>query len=96
MATYELGDIGFLNQPTYRQLREHRSPREAGIISRMSVLDRTIYRLIVSQGQFNPEPDSVAITVSLVLHKDASGDLENWYMEVAVHDIFAISFTSDL
>lgn len=84
MATYELHDIAFLTQPSYRQLRENRSPREASIISRMCALDRTIYRLITSQGQFNAasEPDSIAIAVSLVSPKESSADLEQWYIKV--------------
>lgn len=84
MATYELDDIGFLKQPAYTLLRQNRSPREASIISRMAILDRSIYRLVTSRGQFNREPDSVAITVNLFPPKALSVDLEQWYIRVTI------------
>ncbi|KAF8589439.1 alpha/beta-hydrolase [Ramaria rubella] len=79
LATYELDDIAFLQEPVYTQLRANRSPREVHVISRMAVLDRRIYRLIESQGRFNAESKSVAVTVGLVVPSNLSSALEEWY-----------------
>ncbi|KAF8519539.1 alpha/beta-hydrolase [Gautieria morchelliformis] len=81
MATYELDDIAFLEQPVYTHLRQHRSRREAGIIARMAILDRAIYRLVTSRRQRDAEPGNVVVTVSLIAPKTSSVDLEQWYIQ---------------
>jgi hypothetical protein len=86
MATYELDDIAFLEQPVYTQLRQHRSRREADIIARMAILDRAIYRLVTSQRISNAEPGNVVVTVSLVAPSSSSVDLEQWYIQVTIYD----------
>ena len=45
-ALYTISSNDIYNQPSYTTLRSNRSPREAELLSRVSILDRRIYKLL--------------------------------------------------
>ena len=79
-AVYDVSDLTYVNQRIYSRLREERSVREKKVMSTFDSLDRKIYSLVSSRGEF-AGPGPVQVAVSIIV-KDA--DLDNfnkWYEE---------------
>jgi len=83
-ASYDLDDADFLKTPEYLHLMNNRSPREKSVISRLDALDRRIYNLVYSQGQFlaQPNDDFTLVTVELKCSKSSAAEVEDWYRKV--------------
>jgi len=85
MAMYTVEDMSTFSDPEYTVLREQRSDREAGIIARLSLLDRRTYSLI---SDTNPMPDAlrpssiasnIVVANSFTPTSEAEDKFHKWY-----------------
>ncbi|MFI5615079.1 hypothetical protein [Amycolatopsis sp. NPDC051903] len=75
LASYEL-DLAALASPEYAAARR-RSPREQSVVDRLATLDRRVYELTATCGEFTG-PAPVIVSVALTGDEPA---LDEWYRE---------------
>ena len=82
LACYDLDRISGLQERRYTALREHRSDREAELISnKLTKLDRRIYADISSRG-YAGGPAPLIMTVAFVVENKHVDEVNRWYEEV--------------
>jgi hypothetical protein len=85
LATYNVEHINNLDEPSYTQLRERRSQREAKLIDGgMEILDRRVYTLVSSRGVEDPKLAPVLMAVAMDIDQQYEEDLNRWYEEVSL------------
>ena len=79
-AVYDVTDLKWVDRRIYSRLREERSKREKAVMGTFESLDRKIYSLVSSSGDFKgPAPVTVAVST---ISKDSDLDEFNkWYTE---------------
>ena len=85
LATYDV-DLGVLERPDYRALREHRSPREQRVIAGLETFERRTYELVEetpapSSAATGPAPGEVVVCVSLEVPAHLEAEYAAWYAE---------------
>lgn len=88
LALYDL-DLEVLERPEYRVLREQRSPREQGVVTRLTTLERRVYELCAEFGSAVPDA-AVVVATSLEVPQDHEDELVAWYEQEHVPMLHAI------
>ncbi|KAK4634551.1 3-oxoadipate enol-lactonase 2 [Fulvia fulva] len=79
-AVYDVSDLSWLQKRIYTRLREERSLREKAVMSTFESLDRKIYSLISTRGEYNGPP-AVTRAVSLRVNEADLDEFNRWYEE---------------
>jgi hypothetical protein len=84
LATYDLNRVSGLEEPRYTHLRDKRSERENDVIdNRLNVLDRRMYKSLVSLGDKGGKPAPIIMCVRFVVKDEHVEEMNRWYDEVS-------------
>lgn len=78
LAWYDVEDLSHLQKRIYTRLREERSQREKGVISKLESLDRKIYSVVSSRGSVKT-PAPVHVAVTMMVNESDLDEFDKWY-----------------
>lgn len=79
-AVYDVSDLSWIEKRIYSRLREERSLREKAVMATFESLDRKIYSLISTRGEYKGPPP-VTVAVSFRVNEADLDELNRWYDE---------------
>lgn len=79
-AVYDVSDLSWIEKRIYNRLREERSLREKAVMATFESLDRKIYSLISTRGEYQGPPP-VTVAVSFRVNEADLDELNRWYDE---------------
>ncbi|KAK5690779.1 hypothetical protein LTR97_011940 [Elasticomyces elasticus] len=79
-AVYNVSDLAWIEKRIYSRLREERSQQEKKVMSTFDSLDRKIYSIISTEGDFEG-PAPLQLAASIRVKEADADDFNKWYEE---------------